>query len=471
MRALLTYLFLAVGLSVSAQPTKTNPANMLKAPVANDRVMVSNNGAWVDQPLSYVQNWLTSGNDVVRSGSNATLVIPTNGTFGGWQIGLAASAIYFADIANLSTGEYRHVAGVAGWGGYHSWHTDGAWRMGLDATGSLAVSGNISNAGNAAFGGAISGNKLDVYGTINAGAAGATAGNVLLKSRYDAWPAQALITQYSSGSIGLAAYMYQDGSAQWRSSFAYGAISKCALLLGYDGFVLWAAPTENVAPGQVLTTQPTQVYGVSNLGIMMLSGRAIIGSTSDNGTDRLQITGTARISSALKLGTNVASIQTGNGNASLYLWDRGTLQVPTTYTSDPSTAANGELWQNLSGGEQNLKYRANDVNSRVALVERDLIGTEVLVSFSTYAITGASTIRFDALSNNITSTVGAGMDERFDYVVRCTRNDVNSITLTADSGYFFAIDGLAALTPTNYICLPFEIFTMRRRGSVIYINQ
>jgi hypothetical protein len=55
--------------------------------------------------------------------------------------------------------------------------------------------------------------------------------------------------------------------------------------------------------------------------------------------------------------------------------------------------------------------------------------------------------------------------------VRCTRNNVNTITLTADSGYFFAIDGLAALTPINYICQQYEIFSMRRRASVIYINQ
>jgi hypothetical protein len=395
MRALLIYVFLVIGLCLSAQSTLLNPANLLKGGVAGQVLVTQTGGApsWVDQSMlaTGVNYWSLSGVDVVRYSKVGIGVNPTT--------------------------------------------------------------------------------ALDVAGIINAGAGGATSGNVLIKARYDAWPAQALVTQQSSGAIGLAAYMYQSGSSQWRSSFDYGAISKCALLVGYDGFSLWAAPTENTAAGQVLTTQPSTVYQVSNLGVMLLSGRAVIGSTADNGTDRLQITGTARISSTLKLGGTVATIQTGNAGASLYLWDRGTLQVPTTYTADPSTAGNGELWQNLSGGEQNMKYRANDVNNRVALVERDLIGTEVLVSSSTYAIAGASTIRFDALSNNVTSTVGAGMDERYTYVVRCTRNNVNTITLTADSGYFFAIDGLAALTPINYICQQYEIFSMRRRASVIYINQ
>lgn len=112
--------------------------------------------------------------------------------------------------------------------------------------------------------------KLDVNGTIQAGDNAATDGAVLIRARYDGRPAQSLLTERGTGAIGCCAYMYQNNSSTWLSSFAYGAIERCALLVSSDSVKLLSAPTQNVAAGSALTTQPTVKAYLTNGGALGL---------------------------------------------------------------------------------------------------------------------------------------------------------------------------------------------------------
>lgn len=92
------------------------------------------------------------GTETIRSGANArfgqwtSAAHTTNSAFRGIRfMGQTDGLTEFGSIgANFTTGELRHVAGFSTYGGYHTWHTNGAERMSLSATGMLTLSGAIS---------------------------------------------------------------------------------------------------------------------------------------------------------------------------------------------------------------------------------------------------------------------------------------------------------------------------------------
>lgn len=100
----------------------------------------------------------------------------------------------------------------------------------------------------------------------------ATAGSVLVQAYYDDNPAQTLITEYSTGAMGLAQYMYQNASATWLSSFAYGSLRRSALTCSIYSLSYITAPAQNVAVGNALTTQPITVFSVSDTGNIASTG-------------------------------------------------------------------------------------------------------------------------------------------------------------------------------------------------------
>lgn len=117
-------------------------------------------------------------------------------------------------------------------------------------------------------------------GTLEAGNQTAVLGATVIKARYDAWPAQAVITEYSTGGIGFAQYMYQDLSSSWRSSYAYGAISRGVLLVSQSTLKFITTPSENCTAGDVLVTQPTEKFSVSNAGNGVFAGTLAAGITT-----------------------------------------------------------------------------------------------------------------------------------------------------------------------------------------------
>jgi hypothetical protein len=108
----------------------------------------------------------------------------------------------------------------------------------------------------------VSNNGASSTNVLSLGNYAATSGSVLLKANYDAYNSQALITERSSGAIGLSSYMYQDNSATWLSSFNYGAVSRAALFVSNEGLKLLTAPNQNIAALLPLTVQPTSVFSV-----------------------------------------------------------------------------------------------------------------------------------------------------------------------------------------------------------------
>jgi hypothetical protein len=121
----------------------------------------------------------------------------------------------------------------------------------------------------------------------------ATNGSVLLKANYDEYNAQAIITERGSGAIGLSAYMYQDNSTTWLSSYNYGAIPRSAFLVAGDGIKFISAPSQSVGPNNALTTQPTSVFTIDNVGRAIFAGSVTAksyGSGLQNGlTNKLRI--------------------------------------------------------------------------------------------------------------------------------------------------------------------------------------
>lgn len=107
---------------------------------------------------------------------------------------------------------------------------------------------------------------LQVNGVIQSGALVATSGSVLLQGNYYGYPAQTVITEYSSGAIGLADFMYQNNSSTWLSSFNYGTVARGALVVSQGQLKFYNAPTQNVAAGNPLTTQPTIAFLVNTAG-------------------------------------------------------------------------------------------------------------------------------------------------------------------------------------------------------------
>jgi hypothetical protein len=581
MRQLFLALWLCIAAVSNAQEPQLHPTQVGLFGAGADAVFMSNpatgGGQWASKTASQsaLNYWALSGTDVYRPSGDAVIVASADNQMHGYSIGSTATAIYGSSKMNLSTGEFRHTSGLAGWGGYHTWHGNGSERMILDA------------AGNVAIGGSTTANRLDVYGAICAGSASATSGNILLKSRYDAWPAQAIITEYSSGSIAMTAGMYQSGSNLWRSSFDYGAISKSALVVGYSGLRLLAAPAENIAGGAVLTTQPTEVFTVTTAGQVNsssvistnitatntlatnylmgglggvtvglqswnlnsswrsgfptelfrgdqpggpggvdyfhvqnfeyisrdgsgnatriawpyslstgsapylqtkysgtasvwskilcenISGRVLIGTTSDNGVDRLQNIGSAQITGAIKLGS--ATVGTiSNGSASFNIWSKGTLTLPTQYASTPPGLGNGDIWTDLgTGTDHKLRVRHNDVTATVATREKDFAGGGSWAVVSANAdIDSYRNARADGVTASFTLQGDLDMVEGWPYRYFFQRNSTNTITISAaNMGGSIFYDGCSTVGGcSTMIAAQNTTYTITRIGTTLWVE-
>ena len=120
--------------------------------------------------------------------------------------------------------------------------------------------------------------QVNVFAPIAAGANSAILGLILLKATYNDYPAQALITTYSAGAIGVSQYMYQNGSTTWRSAFS-GAISRGAALQAQGDFVVITAPVQDIALGDALTTQPTTKFQIGESGVALFGVTPVARST------------------------------------------------------------------------------------------------------------------------------------------------------------------------------------------------
>lgn len=163
-------------------------------------------------------------------------------------------------------------------------------------------------------------------GTIFAGPLAATSGHVLMSSNYDGNHAQNILTENSTGAIGFSAYMYQNGSSDWRSGFNYGAIPKSAVLITADGFKVLTAPSENVAAGSILPTQPSLKFAVDQGKVYGLGFANTLSPTAS-----LDIDGNYRFRSFTAAGT-VITDSSGNLFRANHFDYSGTLTASRTMT-------------------------------------------------------------------------------------------------------------------------------------------
>lgn len=88
-------------------------------------------------------NGLTMSKNVAVSAAEPEVALiksVSNANFYGYRIKVVADTLS-SWLLNATSGETRFSAGYTGWGGYHTWYTDGSEKMRLGAGGNLQVSG------------------------------------------------------------------------------------------------------------------------------------------------------------------------------------------------------------------------------------------------------------------------------------------------------------------------------------------
>ena len=146
-------------------------------------------------------------------------------------------------------------------------------------------------------------------------AVGGTSNQIMLSAAYGSLNrAHNIFTQYSSGGIGIANWMYlEPGSTDpntWYSAYSAGSIARSAILLKLGDFMVLTAPSQNVAEGDPLTTQPTTKFIVKNNGNVGIGtsspvvkldtrGWANIGPDATNSLTTLYVRDTSRINQAI----------------------------------------------------------------------------------------------------------------------------------------------------------------------------
>lgn len=183
----------------------------------------------------------------------------------------------------------------------HAWFagSSGSTRaVDIDSSGNVLV--GTSSQLNAGFT-----NKLNVQGSIVAGAAGSTGGTLLLQGYYGSNGALTNFgTEYSSGgpSIGYACYPATTATGAFLSSYSAGAISRSAMNL--SGSVTWyTGASESKAVGLAVTM--TEKMRLSN------AGGLSVGTATDGVAGEIRASNeiTAYYSSDIRLKENIKLIE------------------------------------------------------------------------------------------------------------------------------------------------------------------
>jgi hypothetical protein len=237
------------------------------------------------------------------------------------------AAIDHGSLAGLSNDNHAQYALLSGRPGGQTitGGTGSGNNLVLNST-SHATKGNVliqTAGGNVGIGVETPSSKLHVVGKIIASDVNATNGAVLVQANYatNTYPAQALITEYSSGGIALSQYMYQSNSSVWKSSYEYGNIGRGALIVSLNTLKFLSAPFQNVTAGNDLTTQPTTKFYIAD------NGNAGFSTESPTISDGVGIDINGRI---LRLRTSkTPASATATGNVGEICWDSNYVYVCT----------------------------------------------------------------------------------------------------------------------------------------------
>lgn len=138
-------------------------------------------------------------------------------------------------------------------------------------------------------------------------------------------------------------------------------------------------------------------------------------------------------------------------------------------TVDPTLTGNpGALYYH--SGQTRMKYYDGTNTFSLATLS-DIAGTSSTYTTS-FTLTGAvADVECDANTAAIVVTLGAGVGDGRTTIIRATRNNTNSVSLTADSGYVFKTDGDASVTQTSYTLTAGEVVRITRSGTKIFIDK
>jgi hypothetical protein len=175
-------------------------------------------------------------------------------------------------------------------------------------------------------------------------------------------------------------------------------------------------------------------------------------------------------------GLNYVALNTAAAGENYWYWNANGTAQWSPKTSDP-TANDYTIWANSTTAR--FKYQGDDTPKTFANLEDDVVG---LYDLATTNITLGANLKqeVDANGGAITVTVGSAMREGIVYKFRCRRNGTNTVTLSAESGFNIAVDGVNAIPGQATIILggagatgiqaPFKIYNLTRMGSLIFLQ-
>jgi hypothetical protein len=202
-------------------------------------------------------------------------------------------------------------------------------------------------------------------------------------------------------------------------------------------------------------------------------GRFMVNSFTDNGADALQVTGSQSLSGVLKLGgATVGTIQ--NGSASISIWSKGAITLPTQFSTTPTGLANGDLWTDMSTStDHRLRMRLSDVNSTIATREKDFAGGGAWNIVSANAEIDANrNARADGVATSFTLQGDLDMIEGLPYRYFFQRNGTNTITISAaNMGGNVYYDGCATVGGcATMITSQNATYTITRIGTTLFVE-
>ncbi len=158
----------------------------------------------------------------------------------------------------------------------------------------------------------------------------------------------------------------------------------------------------------------------------------------------------------------------GVGTTGFSFRENGALQFQNLSVNPTAAGNRGGLFYNSTSDR--FVYSDGTNNSSLAKLS-DIAGSNSTYVSSQTLGASVSTVEADANSGAITITVDGTMSPDFPCLIRATRNNTNAVTITAGSGYVLKVDGDAAVTATTYPLTAGEIVTVRRNGTVIFVNK
>lgn len=301
----------------------------------------------------------------------------------------------------------------------------------------------IAEDGNVGIGTDNPAQKLEVAGIIRAGDHTSTSGSTLLEGTYGSGSLAVFGTSFSSGAPFMGYGLKQANGANWLSSTGI-ALARSYITLNLGGLQLHTAPSQTVAIGTALTTQPTEVFSVLNNGN--------VGIGTNNPLVKFQISGGS--SSAVQIISDTDANLDSKGWAIQSVNNSGNAQYRIRAVNDAYTTGSNAMVISRSGTSisstvfENGNVGIGTTDPKAKLHANGSFALPITSKTANYTITANDyTITGDATSGNITFTLPTAVGiAGVMYVVKKIDASGNSVIIDGNGAE--TIDGAATLSIT-----------------------